>query len=121
MPKKESAKNRWKMIFKVEIGAKKYILKVKIGAKNWRNYWKIRFLKLKFGQKWQKVGNFFFLIGKKLSFWAKKKSLIPKGITKKFDLLSQIGAKLAKKYAKLKNSQNWGQKKKKKIAQKLDF
>ena len=36
----------------------------------------------------------------KLSFWAKK-SLIPKGISGKFDFIAEIGVKRAQKYGKI--------------------
>ena len=38
-----------------------------------------------------------------MSFWAKK-SLIPKGISGKFDFIAEIGVKRAQKYGKIQNS-----------------
>ena len=121
MPKKESAKNRWKMIFKVEIGAKKYIFKVKIGAENWRNYWKIRFIKSKLGQKWKEVGSFFFNCPKKNSFLVGmlgkrkngQKCLEKKKCPKKW-FLSWIWGKMAKNGREIKKIAKIGAKKFKK-------
>ena len=48
------------------------------------------------GQKWQKIGK-----NKKVKDFRAKKSLIPKGISGKFDFIAEIGVKRAQKYGKI--------------------
>ena len=57
---------------------------------------KEQIFKPKLGQKWQKIGK-----NKKVKDFRAKKSLIPKGISGKFDFIAEIGVKRAQKYGKI--------------------
>ena len=96
---------------------KKIHFQSKIWCKNWRNCWKIRFIKSKLGQKWKKVGNFFLIARKKSIFgrnvgkkkkWAKifREKKCPKNW-----FLTEFGAKMAKNGREIKKIAKIGGKK----------
>ena len=61
---------------------------------------KIELFYAKIGPNKAKIGDKIKKNKSKLSFWAKK-SLIPKGISGKFDFIAEIGVKRARKYGKI--------------------